>query len=172
MRSSRRRASLALALSILAILALSACSGYRVTGGDDAASLALPEDARALFIKDVENRTVNVEVNHTLRTQVRDEFTRRGRVAWVDRESATAYLHLKVVSFTESAAVTDEDDETLKSSASISLEAWITRKSDGAELWRGRASHGESFISDRDAAEASVIEHAVRKLADQLAQNY
>lgn len=168
MRTLRVLPVLALAMTLL----LAACAGYSVTSTDGEGPLVLPEDARALFLKSVENRTMYVEVPATLRTQVRDEFTRRGRVAWVDRESATAYLHLKVVSFTHSAAVTDEDDETLKSSASIALEAWITRKSDGAELWRGEASHGESFITDRASAEASVVEHAVRKLADRLAQNY
>lgn len=156
--------------ALVLILVLAACSGYRMTSGD--APLALPEGTRTLFLKDVENPTLYPEAGAQLRALVRDEFTRRGGVVWTGPDEASAYLHLKIVSFTTSAAVTDEDDETLKSNASISLEGRITRRSDGSEVWRGRASHSESFLSDREAARESVIEHAARKLADALAQNY
>ncbi|WP_461208492.1 LPS assembly lipoprotein LptE [Desulfocurvus sp. DL9XJH121] len=161
---------LALAALVLA-LALSACAGYSITS-KDGGTLALAPEYRTLFLKSVENPTLKPGVSADLRSRLRDEFSRRGGITWVDRDKAAAYLHVKVVSFTTSAAITDEDDETLKSSASISMEAWITKKSDGSELWRGAASHSETFLTDREQAEEDVIEHAARKLADRLSQNY
>lgn len=152
-------------------LALWGCAGYRQASNQDA-PFDLPEDARALFIKSVENPTMDPDLESVLRAEIRDEFTRRGRVSWVDRDQATAYMKIKVKSFRTATSLTDEDDETIKSSASINIEAWIVAKGSGKELWHGKASHSESFTSDQEAAEADVMEMAARKLADRLNQNY
>lgn len=147
------------------------CAGYR-QAGDGNAPLDLPEEARALFITSVENPTMNPDLESLLRAEIRDEFTRRGRVAWVDRDQATAYMRIKVNSFRTATSLTDEDETTIRSSSSISLEAWITAKDTGQELWRGSASHSENFSTDQEAAEADVMEMAARKLADRLNQAY
>jgi len=152
-------------------LTLWSCAGYRQAANSDA-PLDLPVEARALFIKSVENPTMDPDLESILRAEIRDEFTRRGRVVWVDRDQATAYISIKVNSFRTATSLTDEDDTTIRSSSSISLEAWITSKDNGQELWRGSASHSESFTSDQEGAEADVMEMAARKLADRLNQGY
>lgn len=164
---NKLRALAAMAL----VLALTAC-GYHVTSLQKNAPLALPKDCRSLFLKSVENPTLNPEIDLTLRTEVRDEFTKHGGVTWAKREAATGYLHIKVISFTTSSSVTDENDNTLQSTASISMVAWVTRKSDGKEVWRCGTSHSETFTSDEESAKEDVIEVAARKLADRMREDY
>jgi len=157
-------------MAVVLTLALTAC-GYR-QASDKSAPFVLPEKARALFITKVENPTMDPDVESILRAEIRDEFTRRGHVTWVDRDKATAYLKIKVNQFTTSTSLTDENDDTVKSSAYIDVDAWITDKDSGKELWHGTASHSESFTSDQEAAEADVLEMVARKLTNRLAQDY
>lgn len=152
-------------------LALAGCAGYRQASSADA-PFTLPEEARSLFLTKVENPTMDPDLESVLRAEIRDEFTRRGRVKWVERDEATAYMKIKVNRFRTATSLTDGDEDTIKSSASISIEAWITAKESGRELWHGNAGHSESFLTDQEAAEADVLEMAARKLVDRLSQAY
>ncbi|WP_028586155.1 LPS assembly lipoprotein LptE [Desulfocurvus vexinensis] len=164
-------------LHVLAALALglvlASCSGYRNSAEPDA-PLKLPADCRSLFLRTVTNPTMAPGLEATLRSALRDELTRRARVAWASREAATAYVDVTVHRFTSQTSLTGSDDETLKSSASISLTVEIFRRSDGALVWSAdKVGASESFTgNDRTQAEANVLDMAVRRAVDRMAQNY
>lgn len=143
------------------------CSGYSFEGKDYTDFVALPEDARALFISSVEIPVIEPGLESVLRSRIRDEFTRRGAVSWVDAAQATAFAHVHVKRFTADSSLTDAKEMTLKSTAMIELEMWIIRRSDGKEIWRSQAAHSESFYNQaRETARKRAIDLAVQKLAD------
>ena len=140
----------------------------------DKSPVSLPEEYRSLFIASVDNPTLKPWLEARLRAMVRDEFTRRGRIEWVPRDQASAFLRIKVYDFSSSTSVSGSKDETVKSAAGIDLEAWIVSRKDGSVLWRSnRVSCGQSFLAGgRDQAEAKVLDLAVRELADRLGWDF
>ncbi len=167
-----RSASRLVAVLVLALVAAS-CSGYRAAS-DREAPLKLPEEYRDLYLRSVENPTMNPDLEARLRTALRDELTRRARVLWVGREQATAYVDLKVNRFTSQTSLTGADDETIKSTASIDLSATIVRRADGSRIWGAdHVGYSQSFSGDAKAeAEDAVLDIAVRRLVDRLGQAY
>ncbi len=172
MSTTARTAPLArlLAAAALAVL-LAACAGY---GPQGRTALTLPEGRRDLYIVEVENPSLRPDLSAQLRALLRDELSKRGQVRWTDREHATAVIHLTVHDFKSSSALTGSHDETLKSTATISLEARMERRPEGGDLWRsGRVSVSRSYTgNDRADAEAEVLDRAVQQLVDQLGQAY
>jgi len=164
-------------LRILVILALSllvcSCTGYRAAA-DREAPLKLPENFRDLHLRSVENPTMDQGLEARLRSTLRDELTRRARVLWVPRESATAYVDVTVHHFTSHTSLTGADDETIKSNASIELSAALVRRSDGSLIWSSdHVGYSQSFSGDNRAqAEATVLDMAVRRMVDSMGQNY
>lgn len=165
---SRARAALA---GVLLGAALAACTGYAPEGR---APLLLPGACRDLYIASVENPTLRPDLSARLRELLRDELAKRGRVRWTDRDQATALVNIAVHDFSSRTALTGSREETIKSTASIDLEAWIERRPEGGELWRsGRVSLSQSFLGGgREDAEAKVLEMAAQRLADLLGQAY
>ncbi|NJB68999.1 hypothetical protein GGQ74_002693 [Desulfobaculum xiamenense] len=158
-------------LSAVLALALSGC-GYHATGHGE--HLVLDASHRALCIRSVENPTLKPWLESVLRAEVRDEFTRRGHIDWASVKDAQADLHLVVNSFRSDASLTDSDDETIKSSSTITLTARIVSRDTGAELWNsGPVSASQSFTTGgKESAEHVVVNLAVRRLADRLTQAY
>ncbi|MDY7001026.1 MAG: LPS assembly lipoprotein LptE [Thermodesulfobacteriota bacterium] len=147
------------------------CHGYHLK---DQAPVSLAKEYRSLFIVSVENPTMKPWLDARLRASVRDEFTRRGKIQWVSKDRAAAYLKIKVHDFSSNTSVSGSKDETIKSAAGIDLEAWIVSQKDGSVLWRSnRVSAGQSFLTGgRDQAEARVLDLAVRELADRLGWDF
>lgn len=164
-------------LRVAAVLALalivSGCAGYRAASDADA-PFRIPEEFRDMHIRTVKNPTMDPDLEARLRTALRDELTRRGRAMWVPRERATALVDVTVHQFTTHTSLTGTDDETIRSSASISLTVSIVRRSDGSRLWvADHVGHSESFYGDdQEQAEASVLDLAVRKVVDRMTQSY
>ena len=169
-RTARPGISKVLAALVLAAL-LVACAGY---GPSSQAALTLPEGRRDLCIVEVDNPTLRPDLSAQLRGLLRDELSRRSQVRWTDREHATGLVHLLVHDFSSQTTLTGSHEQTLKSTASISVEAWIERRPEGGELWRtGRVSLSRSFTgNDRSDAETRVLEQAAQRLADLLGQAY
>jgi len=169
-RPARRGLGARLAAA-LACVVLAACTGYRLQSQE---TLAMPEDRRDLCIVAVDNPTLRPDLSAQLRNLLRDELSKRGRVRWVSRDQATAVIHLAVEDFTSQSTLTGTHDETLKSTATINLRAWIERRPEGGELWRsGGVSVSRSYTGSNEAdAEAQVLEQAIQRLADLMGQAY
>ncbi len=157
--------------AMILVLSLSAC-GYTLTANNRHAPLVIAPEYRDLFLKSVDNPTLYDTIVAEVHSDLRDEFTRRGSIHWVHEDKATAFLHVKIKNFLTSTSITNSSDQTLKSKASMVLIAWITRKTDGHELWRGAVSFNENFTDDETSAQTDVIKHVCRKLADKLYEKY
>jgi hypothetical protein len=136
--------------------------------------VALPDDRRALFIEEIENPTLMTSLNFRLRSLIRDELSRRGNVRWVDAGEASAVMQIEILTFTSSVTVTGSQDQTLRSAAVIVINGTILSAADRSVLWTsGNVSARESFTSGgEEDAEDRVIQLAVQRMVDRLAQNY
>ena len=143
------------------------------------APITLPGGHTRLYIAKVTNPTIESWIEPRLRSSLRDEFTRRGSVEWVERAEAQSLVEILVHSFSSATSVKGEDEETVRSSAVITLEVQIFDSSDHALLWTsGRISGQESYTgsgsNDPKRLEASytALEEAVRKSADRLSDQF
>ena len=84
-----------IALILLALLGLTACGGYRLTGG----SLNLDEKFRELAVDEVRNPSLETTLEPRLRAFFRDELTRRGGVRWVDPSQAKSLVRFNIKRF-------------------------------------------------------------------------
>jgi len=157
-------------LLAMALVLLAGC-GYKNT---QSGPVALPENKRKLFFEELENPTLETDLYARIRSLMRDELTRRGQVAWVQRGAAEGLLRVEIHAFTSKASVKGEDDETLRSTASITLEADILDAADRSVLWTsGRVGASETFTTGgQEDAEDRVILLVVERLVDRLGQDF
>lgn len=157
-------------LLLLALLFLFGC-GYGFPTGEHA---SLPEQYRSLAISEVEHPTTFPWMEARLRSLLRDELNRRNWVTWEDKNKAKAWIKMHVEKYSRKAAVTGTDDETLRSSASITLRAVIVSRGTGQVLWNsGTVSTDWPFYTgEEEEADEEVTRRAIEILADRLSQNY
>lgn len=152
-------------------LLLPAC-GYHLTAQEP---ISLPQDRTKLFLSKVTNPTTETWMEPMLRTALRDEFTRRGKVTWVERDQAESTVTLDVKSYTASGSLTGKDETTLKSTATINLIVNFYNARTNALIWTsGSVVASESFhdtTTKRDAT-GKAVELAVRMVADRMSQNF
>lgn len=155
---------------IIGLMFLCAC-GY---GFPDGSTASLPEEYRTLAIASVEQPSLYSWVEPRIRSLLRDELNRRKWVTWADKSKASAWIKINVSKFSNRASVSGDEDETLRSSASITMEAVIVSAVDGHTLWSsGTISEDWPYYGNEvDEANDMVTELAIRKLADRLSQNY
>jgi hypothetical protein len=157
------------------VAGLAGC-GYSFTPRGGEAS-ALHGNVRALFLDSVENPTTETWLGPEIRARLRDELTRRGSARWTSRDAADGLVRVVVDRFTRSSSVTDESEDTVKYSVSLTLAVTITDAATGEPVWAsGNVGWSDSYYasdsaSERDASERAV-ELAVRRVADLLAQGY
>jgi outer membrane lipopolysaccharide assembly protein LptE/RlpB len=152
-------------------LLLPAC-GYHLTAQEP---ITLPQDRTKLFLSKVTNPTTETWMEPMLRTALRDEFVRRGKVSWVGREQAEATVTLDVKSYTASSSLTGTDETTLKSTATINLVVNFYNARTNALIWTsGPVVASESFrdTSTKRDATGKAVELAVRMVADRMSQNF
>lgn len=168
--------ALGLALALSLAFALSGC-GYGFTGGTVAqteADTRLDPAFQQMAIARIENPTVEPWLEPRLRGLIRDEFTRRRLVTWVDRAKATSLLVVHIKQYTRSTQVSGQADQSLKLSTVITFSVRVHRASDNMLLWdSGEQSQGETFFpGDSDGADQRVTDMAIRRIADLLTQGY
>ena len=163
-----------LGLTLLFVSAVSLCAcGYNFTGqgtvlGPDPDAVSRLDPAfRTMAIARVENPTIEPWLEPRLRSLIRDEFTRRRFVTWVDKDKATSLLTVVIKKFTRSTSVAGQQDQSLKLSNGMTLVFRVHRASCGCwararrpvcacapatsppcrswpSAWAGRASRGSS----------------------------
>ncbi len=159
---------------LAAILVLPGC-GYHMSAS---APIALPESMTTLYLEKVSNPTTQSWLEPTLRSTLRDEFTRRGQVRWVEKHQAEGLLEIGIVSFTSGTKLENALEETVRSEIVLQLQATISRKADQTVAWdSGRITARESFNGPKGSTEARdaeqrVVDLAVEKLADTLGQEF
>lgn len=165
-------------------LVLSAC-GYQYSG---LAPINLPEDSTKIFLNKVTDPTTETWIEPMLRSSIRDEFTRRGKVTWVGRDEAQATMNIVVHSYSTSDSLKGRHDVTLKSEARIQLEVsiynalthsliWTSGTVVASESYRGSGGTrtSEGIIQETSAkreATRSAIDLAARIVADRLSQKF
>jgi len=159
---------------LVAALALSGC-GYQLSAS---APIALPEGMTALYLENIVNPTTQSWLDPTLRSTLRDEFTRRGQVRWVEKQEADGLLEIEILSYTSGTKLENALEKTVRSQVVLQLQASILRGTDQTRAWSsGRISARESFSGLEDGPEARdaeqrVVDLAVEKLADSLGQEF
>lgn len=172
-------------LGLFLVLVLLPACGYQHSA---LAPITLPENYTHLFLDKVIDPTTETWIEPMLRSSMRDEFTRRGKVTWVGRDEAQATMTITVRSYSSSDALKGRHDVTLKSEAKIHLEVSIYSVSSHSLIWtsgtivasesyRGTAGKRTStgIIQESSAkreATKSAIDLAARMAADRLAQKF
>jgi len=167
------------ALLLATALALGGC-GYTFTGkgaltGPDPDAVSRLDPAfRHMAIARVENPTIEPWLEPRLRSLIRDEFTRRRFVTWVDKDKATSLLTITIKKYTRSTFVAGQQDQSLKLSTGLTMIFRVQRAGDGAILWDSGEQHQtESFFpGDSDGADLRITDLAVRRMADLMTENY
>lgn len=159
------------AICLIALLFLPAC-GYQLTAQSP---IILPAGNTKLYLKKVTNPTTETWFEPMVRTSLRDEFTRRGNVEWVDQEAAQSLVYVDVRQYSTSGSVTGQNEETLKSRAMVHMEISFYSADTHALIWNsGPVVASESYRgtgSKRDATQ-KAIDLAMRIAADRLSQNF
>ncbi len=149
----------------------SAC-GYRLSSS---VPLDLPGKITTLYIEEVVNPSTEPWLESRLISEVRDEFSRRGRVSWVGRGQAQGLMHLIITRYRDYTKVESAAEETLKSELALSLEGRILSAKDRKVLWISSPVHvRESFtgVRQKRRAERRIVQDAADALANQLSADF
>lgn len=133
--------------------------------------VTMPENAKAVHFRKVENPTMEVWLEPALRNALRDEFSYRGGVLWVEAMDSQAILDVNIISYSSGSSLKGGKDETLKSTAEIVVEAKLLRQSDHQEIWNsGRISTSESYIGENERIPAGkrAVDKAAQRITDKL----
>lgn len=157
--------------AMLVIALLSAC-GYQLSAH---APITLPQNKTLLYLNKVTNPTTETWMEPMLRTSIRDELSRRGKVKWVDRDTAQATVNVDVRQYSTSESVKGHDEITYKSRATILLEVSFFDADTSSLIWTsGPITAFESYRDAANKREATqdAVDQAMRMVADRLAQKF
>jgi ribosomal protein L31 len=158
-------------IALLGLLILSAC-GYSM--GESEHSVLKPE-FRTIAISGVDNATTQTWLEPRIRKLLKDELNRRGTIRWVDdRKAADALIHINISRYNRPTALEGDKDQTLRSNASIRLQATIRSTTGDEVLWEsGIISQSWPFYTGQESqADKEVTSLAIRQLADKMSENY
>ncbi len=164
-------------------LALCAGCGYNFAG---MTPVDMPEGVSRLHLDRVNNPTQEAWLEPFVRSNFRDEFSRRADISWVDREQSQAYIEIDIKNYRVSDDLTGAGDRAVRSDVRLDLEVKIYHSQDDQLLWssgsvRGSSSYylaqdqapvpGESTPGERQAAQEAV-EEALRLATDRLGTEF
>lgn len=150
---------------------LASC-GYQLSSS---VPIDMPQGITSLYIDRIENPSTEAWLESRLISGVRDEFSRRGRVSWVEKSQADGFLHLIITRYRDYTKVESADEKTLKSQIVLSLQGKILSARDREVLWISSPVHvRESFTgaAEKRRAEERVIRDAADALANQLGSGF
>jgi len=172
-------------LAALLFICLTLCAGcgYNFAG---MTPVDMPEGVSRLHLDQVNNPTQEAWLEPFLRSNFRDEFSRRADISWVDREQSQAYIEIDIKNYRVSDDLTGAGDLTVRSDVRLDLEVNMYHSRDNELLWssgsvRGSSSYylaqdqapvpGESTPGERQAAQEAV-EEALRLATDRLGSEF
>lgn len=159
-------------LLALAGLVLTAGCGYHLSAR---MPYALPQDISTVFLARVNNPSTNSWLEPKLRTEFRDELTKRGGIQWVAGHEAEGKLELDIQSFQSGTKLEDSQEKNVRSEMVLTLEAKLFSSRDDSLLARtGSIVVSESFDpqspADENAAQDRVVELASELAVERLNQ--
>ncbi len=167
-----------LLLVILTIPGVTGC-GYNFAG---MVPVRLPANVELLNISEVQNPTQEVWLEAYLRSNFRDEISRRAEVTWVDENEAEALVHIQVERLRTSDGLIGVDDRLVRVDVRIDMEIFMLDALTQERIWssgiaRGTSSYhvareeivvpGEPGPAHRQAVEEAV-DDALRRATDRL----
>lgn len=156
---------------MLILLSVIGC-GYRFSAY---APITLPHGVTKIYIRNVNNPTLEAWLDPYLRSRFRDEFTRRARVHWVSPDQAQAYVNLTIFSYSADTDLAGARGQALTGRVQVILEAEFRNREDDSLLWSsGQVSGAEIFEAGTSEIVAGerAVEEAIRKVADSLGADY
>jgi outer membrane lipopolysaccharide assembly protein LptE/RlpB len=162
---------LASGIVMLILLSVTGC-GYHFSAS---APITLPHGVTKIYIRDVNNPTLEGWLDPFLRSRFRDEFTRRAKVHWVSQDQAQAYVDLTIFSYSADTDLAGARGQALTGRAQVILEAEFRSRADNSLLWSsGQVSGAEIFEAGTSEIVAGerAVEEAIRKIADSLGADY
>ena len=156
---------------VILLSALTGC-GYTFSG---MAPIDLPMGKKRLCITKFINPSTEAWLEPSLRSELRDEFTRRGQVTWVQRNEAETLVTIKVLTYSSSSTLKASDDETVKSAIQLSVEVQMYNAEDHTLIWSsGRIYASESYRGDgnKSDAQTTAVSLAAERVADRLGQAF
>jgi len=138
---------------IVLLCALTGC-GYTFSG---MAPIDLPQGKKRLCITKFINPSTEAWLEPSLRSELRDEFTRRGQVTWVQKDEAETLVTIRVLTYSSSSTLKASDDETVKSAIQLSIEVQMYNAEDHTLIWSsGTIYASESYRGDGNESDAQT----------------
>lgn len=164
---------------LLLIFPLLPACGYNFAGSSP---ISMPGGNQLLHISLVNNPTQEAWLEPYLRSNFRDEFTRRGNVDWVPLDQAQALVQIDIHQFRTADSVSRERDKTVKASVVMTMEARIISAETGELIWSSGSVSGTSsyFLAAEDfsmpgttgpeqrSASQDAVDQAITRIADRL----
>ncbi len=156
---------------LLVVFLLCGC-GYHFSGSSP---ITLPQNKTKLYFDRVDNPTQEPWLTPYMRSELREEFTRRGQVSWTEKKKAETMVRVNIKEFTASDSLKGEDDVSVKYQARITLRILMLDADKGNQLWdSGWISGSESFYTQggKQAASRQAVDNALQKAADELGEGF
>lgn len=152
------------AIWFVLVCVLAGC-GYTFSG---MAPIELPQGQKRLCITRFENPTTEPWLEPSLRAELRDEFTRRGQVKWVNKNEAETLVTIRVIRYSSSSTLKGSDDETVTSAIQLTTAVDMYNAADHTLIWTSETINvSESFRGN--SGEPKAREDAVRLTAERIA---
>jgi hypothetical protein len=170
----RRPCSGLLCLAFLLVWVCQGC-GYQFSAS---APITLPENMTRLYFEKLANPSTEPWLEPSMRSEIRQEFSRRGQVRWVEETQAEGLLQVDITRFSSSAKLEDAQEDTVKSEVVLEIQARIFRQADRELVWRsGNVSARVSYTGPEDSsqereAQEDALDLVVERLANQMSQSF
>jgi len=138
----------------------------------------LPEGMTKLYFEKLVNPSTEAWLEPRMRSEIRQELSRRGQVQWVEEVQAQGILQVDITRFSSSTKLEDAQGETVKSEVVLDVRARIFRGADRELIWRsGTITARKSYIGPEDGAQQreaqnDALELVVERLANRMSQTF
>jgi hypothetical protein len=161
------------ALCCLALL-LSAC-GYTLRGQEDSTATrsVLGDGSQTLKFLSVEQSTVQTNLTHVIRSQLRDEINARHLAVWQDSGATDLGLVVRVDNF-RIWAYGQSRSQNLLYNVSIRIEFLVYDGRTNTVAWRsGLIGYGEQYTNvDEETAIREILSSAIRRGVDRMQRKF
>ena len=166
-----------LAASLCCLSLLAGGCGYGLDGFSTSSSRAhsvLGDGSRTIKFDKVEQVTLFPWVQYYMRDIVREEVNLRRLARWKDEGKSDYLLTVNMTGFKVRSSISNEYDDTLLSTATVSVELIVRNGRTGAVEWKsGPVHYSDRYeVVDEDSAVREGLREAVRLGLDRMQQQF